>query len=316
VPGFFLGGLIDRAMSKVDEWLGQGARFAVNSILTPAERMIAAVVPAPELANRVATSIPRILRERIGGWAARREAAAGGGGGPVGAGGYARALAWARTQAGKPYLWGGVGPAGYDCSGFMSAILNVIRGRNPHQRLFATGSAGGSTLAGLTRNKPSPFRIGVFKGSPGHTAGTLNGVNVESRGSDGVVIGSRAAGWNWRRFTMNYGLARGGPVEGRLGDAAFDLYDKRILRLIGAGAFDGGGVASGRGLLPKNVLQPERVLDPRTTVAFERLVGVLEQGGKSGRGDTVNLYTPDIPAAVRALDEREARRRALYPVIG
>lgn len=25
------------------------------------------------------------------------------------------ALAWARTQAGKPYVWGGVGPGGYDC---------------------------------------------------------------------------------------------------------------------------------------------------------------------------------------------------------
>jgi len=30
-----------------------------------------------------------------------------------------RAFDWARTQAGKPYIYGGIGPAGYDCSGLV-----------------------------------------------------------------------------------------------------------------------------------------------------------------------------------------------------
>lgn len=34
-----------------------------------------------------------------------------------------RALAWAFTQAGKPYVWGGNGPYGYDCSGLVVAAF-------------------------------------------------------------------------------------------------------------------------------------------------------------------------------------------------
>lgn len=30
-----------------------------------------------------------------------------------------RALDWAEAQAGKPYIWGGTGPAGFDCSGLV-----------------------------------------------------------------------------------------------------------------------------------------------------------------------------------------------------
>ena len=30
-----------------------------------------------------------------------------------------RALNWAKTQYGKPYIYGGTGPGGYDCSGLV-----------------------------------------------------------------------------------------------------------------------------------------------------------------------------------------------------
>jgi hypothetical protein len=120
--------------------------------------------------------------------------------------GTARALMWARTQNGKPYQWGGNGNPSWDCSGFMSAIESVIRGQKPHRR-WATGSFRGSSAPdGWVRGLKSPFMIGVTNAGVGHTAGTINGVNVESRGGDGVVVGPGARGFNSSLFTDVYGF--------------------------------------------------------------------------------------------------------------
>lgn len=130
------------------------------------------------------------------------------------------ALKWAASQAGKPYIWGGVGPAGYDCSGFQSAITNVIHGRNPYARRFATGSFPTADFA----PGPGNYMIGSRRGNPGHMAGTLKGVNVESRGGEGVVVGKRARGAFDSLFGGNVwhlkGYRNGGMVAG---DPPFDL---------------------------------------------------------------------------------------------
>ncbi|MFJ4845116.1 hypothetical protein [Streptomyces sp. NPDC088733] len=124
------------------------------------------------------------------------------------AAGVGRALLWAKTQIGKPYQWGGAGNPSFDCSGFMSSIQKEILGQNPVGRLWSTFSfQGNKAPAGWVHNLKSPFMIGITNAGVGHTAGTLAGVNVESRGGRGVIVGSGARGWNDSLFTDHYGFA-------------------------------------------------------------------------------------------------------------
>jgi phage-related minor tail protein len=118
------------------------------------------------------------------------------------------ALAWAKAQAGKPYQWGGAGNPSFDCSGFMSSIQKKIMGQNPKGRLWSTFSfQGDQAPAGWVRGLKAPFMIGITNANKGHTAGTLAGVNVESRGGDGVVVGPGARGYDSSLFNAVYGFA-------------------------------------------------------------------------------------------------------------
>lgn len=117
------------------------------------------------------------------------------------------ALAWAQSQAGKPYVWGASGPLAYDCSGFMSAITAFLEGRPLNQRLFSTSSfSPGRGVAGFESGlSAGDFQIGVKHGNPGHMAGTLAGINVESTG-DHVRVGGDAHGATDPQFTMQFSL--------------------------------------------------------------------------------------------------------------
>ena len=111
-----------------------------------------------------------------------------------------RAQEFARKQAGKPYIWGGVGPKGYDCSGFQSVLLNVLENREDiNVRRFGTGTIGDGAALGLAEGLggKSDFSLGFMLASRsndgiGHVAGRLGPLNVECRGTDGVVVGPDA----------------------------------------------------------------------------------------------------------------------------
>src|SRR6266540_1193084 len=114
-----------------------------------------------------------------------------------------RAKTFAKNQDPKKYKIGSVGPTTYDCSSFMSAIINVLRGKKGNARftrLFGTATMS-TVLPTLGfqqgRGDANDFTIGWYtkkeKGTKyGHTAGSLGGVNVECRGGKGVVIGPAA----------------------------------------------------------------------------------------------------------------------------
>lgn len=226
--------------------------------------------PPPSAAAKLAATFDARISGTARAVAARLKALAemaGGGGGPINPG-LAGALAWARSQVGKPYIWGGVGPRGYDCSGFMSAITNVIRGKNPYRRLFATGSF---PSAGYVRGA-GPMMIGSVRGNPGHMAGTLNGVNVESRGGDGVVVGSSARGARSGMFGGNVYRLSGFAGGGMVGDGPFDFLNPRgrqylgsaVRNLIPAQMFDRGGyLPPGLTLAYNGTGKPERVIGPK-----------------------------------------------------
>lgn len=110
-----------------------------------------------------------------------------------GAGNVGATQAFVRAQVGKPYIWAAVGPDGYDCSGLVSAAMNVYKGKFPYTRLFST-------------HNQAPFfplpGSGIFTagwanagerggGDVGHTAGNIAGLGFEAT-PPAVKVGSSA----------------------------------------------------------------------------------------------------------------------------
>lgn len=175
------------------------------------------------------------------------------------------ALKWAKAQAGKPYIWGGVGPKGFDCSGFMGAIENVIRGLKPNSRRWATGAFSGKTAPpGWVLHGNSPFKVGITNAGVGHTAGTLGKTNVESRGGAGVVVGKGARGYRDSLFTDWYGFMPG-------------KYDS------------GGYLQPGLNLAYNGTGRPEPVFTTQQANALTSLAA-RSSGGTGLEGASLNVY--------------------------
>jgi SLT domain-containing protein len=118
-------------------------------------------------------------------------------------------IAMAREKGdGRAYVYGGSGPDGFDCSGYMSAIFNSLTGRPLWGRSFSTESD--FDALGFAKGLGAGFSVGIMRGGGGpnsHMAGTLDGVNVESGGGhNSTRYGGPAAGADHSQFPIKYFL--------------------------------------------------------------------------------------------------------------
>jgi len=274
---FRFGGIIGRFVKGVRDFsIGNVAKSAKGLL----DKVLGGLVPGSGVFRDVVAAIPAWIKDNVLKWITK-SIDSGVGGPPV-----QRALRYARAQAGKPYVWGGVGPGGFDCSGFMSALTNVIKGKPPNRRLFTTFSFTGAANGpvGFRRNLRSGFTVGVTNAGVGHMSGTLGGVNVESRGSAGVVVGPRARGASSSLYSMRYGLK----------------YD------------NGGLLQRGLTLAYHGARQPDRVL----TDSQWQAIHAAARGG-DGPSTVNNFYPRTLDMTVRDLEvlqrKQDARARIGRP---
>lgn len=200
--GDFVGGIIDFFADPVKAVKAAFAGIAQGGLGGAGELSNALTQILPKTVDAAVEAIKKLVESMAGAGAA-------------GGAGHGAALAFAHSQNGKPYVWGASGPGGYDCSGFMSALTNIIRGRPPHSRLGATATM---PWNGFVRGTAGAFTIGNSRNTGsgiGHMAGTLLGTNVEARGGRGVVVGPGARGTMDGLFPEKYAFAfdRGGPLR-------------------------------------------------------------------------------------------------------
>jgi hypothetical protein len=194
---------IKEGASWLADTVERSARAGVRNVVNPLLKGFPGMYTG---FGRLIRKIPDSIIDALFGYSKKADTkGAGGIGGPR----IAAATKWARTQNGLPYQWGGNGNPSWDCSGLVSAAESVIRGQKPHRR-WATGSFSGRTAPpGWVYHGNSAFKIGITNAGVGHTAGTLGKTNIESRGGDGVVIGSRARGYKDSLFNSWYGFQPG-----------------------------------------------------------------------------------------------------------
>jgi hypothetical protein len=149
---------------------------------------------------------------------------------------------WIKAQAGKPYVWAGVGPQGWDCSGIVSAVYRLVLGKSPNTRVFSTANEAGFFLPGAGVHTAGWAHAGERGGgSVGHTAGRLAGLKYEAT-PPRVKVGPAAADvTSFAHVGHQPGLAQGGIWQPT-------LYDS------------GGWLPTGLSLARNDTGQPEVVL--------------------------------------------------------
>lgn len=107
----------------------------------------------------------------------------------------AAAITWARTQLGKPYVWGGTGPYGYDCSGLVLTAWQNAGVSLPGRSTYDFWDSMTHVDSGVLR--PGDLILWDFgsAAAPDHVTMYIgDGQMIESSGSRGGVVLSSLAG--------------------------------------------------------------------------------------------------------------------------
>ena len=186
MPGDGSGGWAFKSGGLVG-WLGDvwdAVSHPIDSIKKPFENGLGQIPGVGMIRNFLVGSGKRLLNGAVS-WLGRIA----GGGGKVGS-----AVSFLRKQDGKPYSWASAGPNGYDCSGIVSAVWNILHNRSPYSHTFSTANASsyfpksgqnGQMAAAWSHPGQSPAGNSV-----GHMMGRVGNLNFESTGSRGVHLGN------------------------------------------------------------------------------------------------------------------------------
>jgi hypothetical protein len=156
-------------------------------------------------------------------------------------------LSFIRSVDPLPYVWGGVGPGGYDCSGLVGEVLNRHLGLRSYTRRFTTSTIRAGQY-GLRSGLGGMLNIGVTPGR-GHMAGSYMGMGFEAESTrTGIKVGGAASPPS--SFARTYHLAKGGAVLadvlGRLGRSVNIGGDPGRLRINGRVLDTGGWLMPGQ----------------------------------------------------------------------
>lgn len=98
----------------------------------------------------------------------------------------ATAIAWAQKQLGKPYLWGGNGPAAFDCSGLMVGAWRAAGSSLPRTAQWQYGATARVAIADLQpgdlvffgRSTSSIYHVGMYVGDGQMIEAPRTGLNL------------------------------------------------------------------------------------------------------------------------------------------